>query len=65
VVKRVHKGADWIVANDVSGNVMGGDRNQVHLITASAQENWPEMSKLEVARRLVQHITQHFQETSS
>ena len=70
LAKRTRKGADWIVANDVSANgngesVMGGDRNQVHLITASTQESWPEMSKAEVARRLVQHITQHFQENAS
>jgi phosphopantothenoylcysteine decarboxylase/phosphopantothenate--cysteine ligase len=70
VAKRTRKGADWIVANDVSANgngesVMGGDRNQVHLITASTQESWPEMSKAEVARRLVQRITQHFQENAS
>jgi len=65
VAKRTRKGADWIVANDVSGNVMGGDRNQVHLITATARESWPEMSKADVARRLVQHIAQHFQETAS
>jgi phosphopantothenoylcysteine decarboxylase/phosphopantothenate--cysteine ligase len=65
VAKRARKGADWIVANDVSGDVMGGDRNQVHLITATKQESWPEMAKAEVARRLVQHITQHFQETAS
>ena len=63
--KRVRKGADWIVANDVSGGVMGGDRNQVHLITATAQESWPEMSKTDVARRLVQHSAQHFQENVS
>jgi len=63
VAKRTKKGADWIVANDVSGNVMGGDRNQVHFITASAQENWPEMSKADVARRLVQNIARKFQET--
>jgi phosphopantothenoylcysteine decarboxylase / phosphopantothenate---cysteine ligase len=67
--KRARKGADWIVANDVSANgigesVMGGNRNQVHLITASAQESWPEMSKADVARRLVQHIAQHFQENA-
>ncbi len=60
--KRTKKGADWIVANDVSGNVMGGDRNQVHLITASAQESWPEMSKADVARRLVQNIARNFQD---
>ena len=70
IAKRKRKNADWIVANDVSANgsgesVMGGERNQVHLITATAQESWPEMKKAEVARRLVQHITQHFRETSS
>jgi phosphopantothenoylcysteine decarboxylase/phosphopantothenate--cysteine ligase len=65
VAKRKRKNADWIVANDVSGDVMGGDRNQVHLITATTQEHWPEMAKAEVARRLVQHITQHFQGTAS
>jgi len=65
VAKRARKGADWILANDVSGDVMGGDRNQVHLITASGQERWPEMSKLDVARRLVQHITQQFQEKTA
>ena len=34
------KGADWIVANDVSGDVMGGDANQIHLITADGVESW-------------------------
>ena len=42
VAKRHAKGADWIVANDVSGDVMGGDRNRVHLITAEGVEDWPE-----------------------
>ena len=46
------KGADWIVANDVSGDVMGGDDNTVHLITADGAESWEQMSKAEVARRL-------------
>ena len=36
--KRARKGADWIIANDVSGDVMGGDRNRVHLITAKGDE---------------------------
>ena len=65
IAKRTRKGADWILANDVSGDVMGGGRNQVHLITASAEERWPEMSKLDVARRLVQRITQQFQEKTA
>lgn len=55
------KGADYIVANDVSfdtgiggpGGVMGGDRNLVTLLSANNQEKWPEMTKDEVAERLV------------
>src|SRR5919202_3393121 len=54
IAKRQAKRADWIVANDVSGDVMGGRRNRVHLITSGAVEDWPEGSKEEVARRLVQ-----------
>ena len=46
------KGADWIVANDVSGDVMGGDDNTVHLIGPDGAESWEHMSKAEVARRL-------------
>ena len=65
VAKRTRKGADWIVANDVSGNVMGGDRNQIHLITAGDRDSWPEMSKTDIAHRLVQCIAQQFQEKTS
>ena len=42
VAKRMAKKADWIVANDVSGDVMGGHRNRVHLVTAEGVEDWPE-----------------------
>ena len=54
--KRLRKGCDWIVANDVSGDVMGGNSNQVHLITAAGVESWPHGSKQEVARRLAGRI---------
>jgi phosphopantothenoylcysteine decarboxylase/phosphopantothenate--cysteine ligase len=54
--KRLRKGCDWIVANDVSGDVMGGDENEVHLITARGAEHWGRTSKAEVARRLAQRI---------
>ena len=54
--KRESKGADWIVANDVSGDVMGGTKNRVHLVTSAGVENWPEMSKEAVARHLVERI---------
>ncbi len=56
IAKQIGKGADWIVANDVSGDVMGGERNRVHLVTGDGVEHWPEMSKQEVARRLVERI---------
>jgi phosphopantothenoylcysteine decarboxylase/phosphopantothenate--cysteine ligase len=54
--KREAKGCDWIVANDVSGDVMGGDRNRVHLITADAVEAWDEAPKEEIARHLAERI---------
>jgi phosphopantothenoylcysteine decarboxylase/phosphopantothenate--cysteine ligase len=56
--KRVRKGSDWIVANDVSEEtgIMGGDHNKVHLVTANGVESWPDQSKDEVARALVARI---------
>jgi len=56
IAKRAAKRADWIVANDVSGDVMGNARNRVHLVTAQGVEDWPESSKDEVARLLVERI---------
>jgi phosphopantothenoylcysteine decarboxylase/phosphopantothenate--cysteine ligase len=56
VAKRQAKKADWIVANDVSGAVMGGHRNRVHLVTGDGVEDWPEGTKEEVARRLVARV---------
>ena len=58
VSKRQSKGADWIVANDVSGDVMGGHHNRVHLVTADGVEDWPEGTKDEVARQLVRRIAE-------
>jgi phosphopantothenoylcysteine decarboxylase / phosphopantothenate---cysteine ligase len=56
--KRAKKGCDWIVANDVSPEtgIMGGDSNTIHLITATAVEDWPPQSKDAVARQLVARI---------
>jgi phosphopantothenoylcysteine decarboxylase/phosphopantothenate--cysteine ligase len=56
IAKRRTKKCDWIVANDVSGDVMGGHRNRVHLITEHEVEDWPEAAKDEVARHLVDRI---------
>ncbi len=56
VKKLESKGCDWIVANDVSpeGGVFGGNKNTIHLISRSKVQSWPEMSKDEVATRLMQ-----------
>jgi phosphopantothenoylcysteine decarboxylase/phosphopantothenate--cysteine ligase len=52
------KKADWIVANDVSGEVMGGSHNRIHLVTATGVEDWPEAAKEDVARHLIERIIQ-------
>ena len=54
--KRDRKGADWIVANDVSGDVFGGDANTVHLVTAHGVESWERMGKDAVALRIADRI---------
>ena len=54
--KRKRKTVDWIIANDVSGDVMGGASNTVHIVTAKGVESLPEMSKEDVARTLVERI---------
>jgi phosphopantothenoylcysteine decarboxylase/phosphopantothenate--cysteine ligase len=54
--KRARKGCDWIVANDVSGDVMGGDANAVHLVTADGVEDWPRAAKQAVAERLAERV---------
>jgi len=58
VAKRKRKGCDWIVANDVSPEtgIMGGQENQVILVTADGTEAWPRMSKNETARELAKRI---------
>jgi phosphopantothenoylcysteine decarboxylase/phosphopantothenate--cysteine ligase len=60
--KRKRKGCDWIVANDVSAatGTFGGDRNTVHLISASGVEDWPTLAKGDVAMRLAGRIALHF-----
>ena len=54
--KLERKGADLIVANDVSGDVMGGDRNRVTIVSPAGAEPWPELGKDEVAARLAKLI---------
>ena len=52
------KNADWILANDVSGDVMGGSHNRIHLVTKDGVEDWPEAAKEDVARHLITRIAQ-------
>jgi phosphopantothenoylcysteine decarboxylase/phosphopantothenate--cysteine ligase len=56
--KRVRKGCDWIVANDVSPatGIMGGSENQVTLITEQGADTWPRMTKDDTARALAARI---------
>ena len=54
--KLARKGCDWIVANDVVADPMGGDANRVQLITGAGVEDWDRMPKDRVAARLVERI---------
>ena len=65
--KLSRKGCDWIVGNDVSGEVFGSDGNAVTLFTRDGAEPWPRQSKTEVARKLAVRIADHFKarETAS
>ncbi|MDB9720183.1 bifunctional phosphopantothenoylcysteine decarboxylase/phosphopantothenate--cysteine ligase CoaBC [Planktomarina temperata] len=56
--KRLRKGCDWIVANDVAPetDIMGGARNKVTVIDAAGAETWDEMPKIDVARELALRI---------
>ena len=56
--KLARKGCDWIVANDVSGDVMGGADNAVSIVTSDGVDTWPRQPKAEVARRLAQRIAE-------
>jgi phosphopantothenoylcysteine decarboxylase/phosphopantothenate--cysteine ligase len=56
--KLKRKGCDWIVANDVSGDVMGGTENEIALVTRGGIDRWPRLGKDEVARRLAHKIAE-------
>jgi len=59
--KRLAKGCDWILANDVSPGTgtFGGQENTVHLVSADGVEHWPTLSKQAVAERLAERIARH------
>ena len=58
--KRLRKGCDWIVANDVGAgsDIMGGAENEVHLVTEQGLEHWPRLAKDDVADRLAARIAE-------
>ena len=60
IAKRARKNVDWIVANDVSGDVMGGDSNSVHIVTRDGVESWDNLPKAQVATRLAARIADAF-----
>ena len=61
VEKRQRKGCDWILANDVSPETgtFGGDSNVIHFVHEDGVEDWPRMTKQEVADRLALRIAAH------
>lgn len=63
--KRQRKRVDWIVANDVSGDVMGGADNRVHIITQDGVESWACLPKDIVAARLADRILATLQPATS
>ncbi|MBU2090629.1 MAG: bifunctional phosphopantothenoylcysteine decarboxylase/phosphopantothenate--cysteine ligase CoaBC [Alphaproteobacteria bacterium] len=62
VAKRARKGCDWMLANDVSAGTgaFGGDANTMHLITPDGVEDWPRLTKRQIADRLAAQIAAHF-----
>ena len=60
--KLVSKNCDWILGNDVSikSNVFGGDTNIIHFITKSECTVWPEMTKNDIANKLIKLIIEKF-----
>lgn len=65
VAKRIRKNCDWIIANDVSGDVMGGEANAVHIVTAAGVESWERMAKGDVAEKLSARITDQLKTESA
>ena len=54
--KLARKGCDWIVANDVSADPMGGESNQVHIVSQDGVDSWDRLPKAAVARKLMEKI---------
>ncbi|OLL52914.1 bifunctional phosphopantothenoylcysteine decarboxylase/phosphopantothenate--cysteine ligase CoaBC [Bartonella henselae] len=62
--KCVEKGANFILANNITlpdgKNVMGADTNQVYLVSRENIEQWPHMSKQQIAQKLASLVVSFF-----
>ena len=58
--KLTKKGADWIIANDVSPEtgIMGGDRNEIKIVSQDGVEAWPDMAKGDVAKKIIARLAE-------
>ncbi|MCW5647496.1 MAG: bifunctional phosphopantothenoylcysteine decarboxylase/phosphopantothenate synthase [Sphingopyxis sp.] len=54
--KLAKKGCDWIVANDVAADPMGGESNRVHILSKDGIDSWDRLPKAAVARKLMEKI---------
>ncbi|HEV7341454.1 MAG TPA: bifunctional phosphopantothenoylcysteine decarboxylase/phosphopantothenate--cysteine ligase CoaBC [Sphingopyxis sp.] len=54
--KLARKGCDWIVANDVAADPMGGETNRVHIVSKTGIDSWDRLPKAAVARKLMEKI---------
>jgi len=62
--KLTAKNCDMIIANDVSGDVMGGDHNAMIVVTKSGEEKWPRLPKTDAAHKLALRLAAHFGDMS-
>ncbi len=62
--KLARKGCDWIVANDVSADPMGGESNRVHIVSKDGVDSWDRLPKQAVARKLMEKIADELEKKS-
>ncbi len=62
--KLARKGCDWIVANDVSADPMGGESNRVHIVSKTGVDSWDRLPKQAVARKLMEKIADELEKNS-
>ena len=63
--KLARKGCDWIVANDVSADPMGGESNRVHIVSKDGVDSWDRLPKAAVAHKLMEKIADELEKRTS